>query len=152
MSKALGCAGGFVAGPQSLIDFLANRARTYVFSTAQPAAWCAASLQALEIVEREPERRERLLNLSAELRRRLSEQGWQIGEGESQIIPIFLGEPELTMQMASRLLESGCFVPGIRPPSVPPGESLLRISVTAGHTSEHVEKLVQALAQSRDKK
>ena len=152
LSKALGCAGGFVAGPQSLIDLLANRARTYVFSTAQPAAWCAASLQALEIVRRERERRDRLLLLAADLRQRLSRQGWQIGASESQIIPVYLGEPELTMRIASRLLEEGLFVPGIRPPSVPAGESLLRISLTAGHKTEQIERLVGTLAKIRDKK
>ena len=147
MSKALGCAGGFVAGTQSLIEWISNRARTYVFSTAQPSAWCAAAIEAFQIVQREPERRKLLLESAASLRERLSRQGWQVGDGESQIIPVFLGEPEPTMQMVQRLMEKDIFVPGIRPPSVPAGESLLRISLTAAHSPEQIDRLLTALSE-----
>src|SRR5215212_2879721 len=92
LSKALGSGGGFVCGSQSLIDWLANRARTYVFSTAQPPATSAAAIAALDIVQREPNRREDLLRNAAALRERLREDGWNTGESESQIIPIFIGE------------------------------------------------------------
>jgi 8-amino-7-oxononanoate synthase len=149
MSKALGCAGGFVAGSQSLIDWLANRARTYVFSTAPPAAWCAAATRAIEIAQQEPERRTKLLQKSAEVRTRLREQGWQIGPTESQIIPAFVGEPDLTMRLANLLHDRHLFVPGIRPPSVPEGESLLRISVSSSHTTEHLDRLCEAFAELR---
>ena len=71
------------------------------------------------------------------------------GDGESQIIPMYLGEPNLTMQLAGELFDRGLFVPGIRPPSVPAGESLLRISVSAGHSEEHLEQLLTALGQLR---
>ena len=149
MSKALGCAGGFVAGSQQLIDWIANRARTYVFSTAQPGPWCAAALAALQIVREEPQRRTMLRQRAADLHGRLKEQGWQLGSQISQIVPVYLGEPDLTMRMTESLLEQGLFVPGIRPPSVPDGESLLRISLTFGHTAEHFESLVNALRDLR---
>ncbi len=156
MSKALGCAGGFVAGSQALIDWLANRARTYVFSTAPPDPWCAAALAAVKIVEQQPERRARLLTSANKLAQGLREQGWQLGDNparshlpQSQIIPVFLGEPALTIQFADALLAQGIFVPGIRPPSVPEGESLLRISVSSAHTDEHFDCLMSAMGEIR---
>ena len=149
LSKALGSGGGFVVGSQSLIDWLANRARSYVFSTAQPAATSSAAIAALDIVEREPERRERLLKSAAELRARLREQGWNTGASESQIIPIIVGDAERTMRLASALREAGFFVPGIRPPTVPEGESLLRLSLCYHHTPEMIGGLTDALAKLR---
>ncbi len=149
LSKALGSGGGFVCGTRSLIDWLANRARTYVFSTAQPPATSAAAAAALEIVEREPERRETLLRNAAALRERLRAAGWNVGASESQIIPIVLGDADRTMRMASALREAGFFVPGIRPPSVPEGESLLRVSLCYHHTPEMIDELVTALSALR---
>jgi 7-keto-8-aminopelargonate synthetase-like enzyme len=149
LSKALGSGGGFVCGRRSLIDWLANRARSYVFSTAQPPATSAAAIAALDIVRTEPHRRERLLARAAELRFRLQDQGWSTGPSESQIIPIAVGDAKLTMELAGRLREAGFFVPGIRPPSVPEGESLLRISLCFHHTAEMVDGLVGALGRLR---
>lgn len=149
LSKALGCSGGFVAGSKRLITWLYNRARPYVFSTAHPPANAAAALAALEIVEREPQRRIMLLERACELRAKLRQQGWAIGRSESQIIPVFVGDADRTMQLALRLREQGLFVPGIRPPSVPPGESLLRISLSYGHTPAMIERLTSALGSYR---
>jgi 8-amino-7-oxononanoate synthase len=149
LSKALGTGGGFVCGRQSLIDWLANRARTYVFSTAQPSATSAAAIAALDIVEREPHRRRELLERAAELRLRLREQGWNTGECASQIIPLMIGDADRTMQLATRLREAGYFIPGIRPPSVLEGESLLRLSLCYHHTPEMIEKLLETLAALR---
>jgi 7-keto-8-aminopelargonate synthetase-like enzyme len=145
LSKALGSGGGFVCGSQSLIDWLANRARSYVFSTAQPAATSAAALAALDIVEREPQRREQLLSRAVDLRFRLQDHGWTTGSSQSQIIPIMIGDTDRTMRLAGRLREAGFFVPGIRPPSVPEGESLLRISLCYHHSAEMINGLVNAL-------
>jgi len=147
LSKALGSGGGFVAGSQVLIDWLANRGRSYVFSTAQPAALCAAALAALDIVECEPERREVLLERARQLCSALRAQGWNLGATESQIVPVIVGDAERTMQLAAELRERGLFVPGIRPPTVPPGESLLRISLSYGHTPQMIERLVGALGE-----
>jgi 8-amino-7-oxononanoate synthase len=149
LSKALGSGGGFVCGRQSLIEWLANRARTYVFSTAQPAATSAAAIAALDIVQREPHRREKLLAAAVQLRQRLREQGWNTGESESQIIPIIIGDAERTMCLAASLRDEGFFVPGIRPPSVPDGESLLRLSLCYHHTPEMVDNLTTALTKLR---
>jgi 8-amino-7-oxononanoate synthase len=149
LSKALGSGGGFVCGTQSLIDWLANRARTYVFSTAQPPAASAAAIAALDIVEREPNRRESLLRNAAALRDRLRENGWNTAESESQIIPLVVGDTDRTMRFAASLRDDGFFVPGIRPPSVPEGESLLRLSLCYHHTPEMIGGLTEALARLR---
>jgi len=147
LSKSLGSAGGFVAGSQRLIDWLANRARPYVFSTAAPAALAAAGLAALEIVRHQPERRAKLLSLAGELGRKLEARGFHAPTSRSQIVPLILGEPNRTMAAAAELRRRGYFVPGIRPPSVPAGQSLLRISLTCLHTAEHLDGLVAALAE-----
>ncbi len=149
LSKALGSAGGFVAGSRLLVDWLLNRARSYVFSTAHPPAVCAAATAAIDIAAAEPWRRTELLARSAQLRRRLSAAGWNVGAGASQIIPLVVGDPVRTMQLAAVLREQGFWVPGIRPPSVPAGESLLRVSVSYGHTSEQLDTLALALARLR---
>ncbi|HEX4144870.1 MAG TPA: 8-amino-7-oxononanoate synthase [Pirellulales bacterium] len=146
LSKALGSAGGFVAGRALLIDWLVNRARPYIFSTAHPAAASAAATAALGIVATEPWRREQLLASSADLRSHLSAEGWNIGNSTSQIIPLIVGQPDRAMRLAELLLEGGIWAPGIRPPSVPDGESLVRLSVSAGHTPQQLESLKRLLA------
>jgi 8-amino-7-oxononanoate synthase len=149
LSKALGCAGGFVVGSQSLIDWLTNRARSYVFSTAPPAAACAAAIAALDLVDRQPERRRELLARADALRAALQEQGWNTADSASQIIPIVIGDAGRTMQFAAALRQRGMFVPGIRPPSVPNDGSLLRVSLSYAHTTEMVDGLLAALAELR---
>ncbi|MCA9152532.1 MAG: 8-amino-7-oxononanoate synthase [Planctomycetales bacterium] len=149
LSKAIGSIGGFVAGSKLLIDWLFNRARSYVFSTALPAACHAASLTALKIIRDEPQRRALLLETQRRLREELSGQGWQIVPGDSQIIPVRIGEPAATMRLAQMLSERGLLVPGIRPPTVPAGESLLRISLCATHSQQQIERLVAAMKDAR---
>ncbi len=146
LSKVLGSAGGFVAGQRLLIDWLVNRARSYVFSTAHPPAVCAAAGAALEIVREEPWRRTELLERAAGLRERLQAAGWNVGASSSQIIPLIVGDAGRTMHLAAQLREAGFWIPGIRPPSVPEGESLLRLSLTWGHTKAQLDELVQTLA------
>jgi 8-amino-7-oxononanoate synthase len=145
MSKALGSLGGFVVGSASLIDWISNRARTYIFSTAAPEALAAAGCRALELVADQPERRVQLLARSEQLRDALRRQDWNLGNSASQIIPVILGDPRCTMKAATALRNKGLLVPGIRPPSVPVGESLLRIGLSYAHTSDMIEQLVAAL-------
>jgi 8-amino-7-oxononanoate synthase len=145
LSKALGSIGGFVAGSQSLIDWLVNRARPYVFSTAAPPATAAASLAAINIIHDEPQRRQRLLARADALREELIRQGWNIGTSASQIIPLVVGDAERAVKMSTELHDRGIFLPAIRPPTVPDGEACLRISLTANHTDEMIAKLLAAL-------
>jgi 8-amino-7-oxononanoate synthase len=149
LSKALGSVGGFVAGSRSLVEWLVNRARPYVFSTAAPGAAAGAALAALEVVRQEPHRREELLARAGALRGQLAEQGWNIGDSASQIIPILVGQPDRAAQLAASLGKRGVFVPAIRPPTVPEGEACLRISLTSGHASETIGQLIRALGESR---
>ena len=150
LSKALGSLGGFVVGSQRLVDWLGNRARSYVFSTAPPAAVAAAAIQALQIVRDEPDRRVDLLARADALRERLRLQGWNVGNSQSQIVPILVGDRVRTMELSAALCSRGLYVPGIRPPSVPKGESLLRISLSHAHTQGMIEQLLAALGQLRD--
>lgn len=144
LSKALGSHGGFVAGRRSLIQWLYNVARPYFFSTAAPAANAAAARAALRLIQSEPQRRQHLLNLASQLRAALAAAGWRAG-GNGQIVPIHVGDSHRTMRLADKLLDSGIYAPGIRPPSVPEGESLLRVSVSAAHTESDIERLLTTL-------
>lgn len=145
LSKGLGSIGGFVAGSRPLIDWLANRARPYVFSTALPEATAAAGLAALHAVREEPYRRQELLKRAEAFRGALQTAGLNIGRSESQIVPVFLGSPAVALAAAGQLRQAGFFVPCIRPPSVPEGESLLRISLTWLHQAGQLEQLAEAL-------
>ena len=146
LSKALGAMGGFVAGRRSLIDWLANRARPYVFSTALAPPVAAAAACALDIVRDEPFRRRELLERSADLTSRLRAQGWQIGPTASQIIPLVVGEPARAVELSANLAARGYWAPAIRPPSVPAGSARLRISLSWAHEPEMIDGLIAALA------
>ena len=87
--------------------------------------------------------------MAAELRERLRAEGWNTGLSESQIVPVVIGEPHQTMRISQGLRERGIWAPGIRPPSVPEGESLLRLGITAGHTAEMMDRLVEVLGELR---
>jgi 8-amino-7-oxononanoate synthase len=145
LSKALGSVGGFVAGSRTLVEWLVNRARPYIFSTAAPVATAAAALAALDIVEQEPQRRECLLSRAQDLRDELAHRGWNTGSSTSQIIPIIVGDPERAVSLSLKLRGRGIFVPAIRPPTVPEGEACLRISLTAGHSEEMMASLLTTL-------
>jgi 8-amino-7-oxononanoate synthase len=149
LSKALGSAGGFVAGSRKLIEWLINRARPYIFSTAHPPAASAAAITALDVVRDEPHRRTALLERAAELRQRLREQGWNIGDAAGQIIPIIIGDAPAAMALSGKLRENGYFVPGIRPPSVSEGQSLLRLSLCYRHSAELLELLLEELEENK---
>jgi 8-amino-7-oxononanoate synthase len=148
LSKALGCAGGFISGSRLLIEWLVNRSRSYIYSTAAPAATSAAALAALEIVIAEPDRRRQLLQRAAALRAQLSALGWPLGRSASQIIQILVGQPQQAVELSQRLRRSGLLVPAIRPPTVPDGESCLRVSLTWGHAEEHIAALIAELGKA----
>lgn len=148
LSKALGAHGGFVSGSRRLIDWLANRARPFFFSTAAPAASIAAARAALKRVCNQSHRRETLLAQAAELRDRLTADGWDIGPSVSQIIPLRVGDPKRAMQLSRELAEQGLFAPGIRPPTVPEGESMVRLCLSYAHSRDDIDRLLQALRTS----
>lgn len=146
LSKAIGTLGGFVAGPQSLTDWLWNSARSQMFSTALPPAICAAATTAIRIIQAEPERRQHVMSLADSLRAKLVQSGFVIpDDGVSAIIPVILGQPEITIDWAAELETRGFLVGAIRPPTVPTGTSRLRIAVRADHTTEDVDGLIECL-------
>jgi 8-amino-7-oxononanoate synthase len=148
LSKALGSIGGFVAGSRRLIQWLTNQARPMIYSTALPPSAAAAANRALEILLAEPWRRERLGDLASRLRNALPELGLpDVGPG-GPIIPIVLGEPGFAVDRAARLLDRGCLVAAIRPPTVPEGTARLRISLTSGHDLNDVNHLIASLTEA----
>ena len=147
LSKALGSAGGYVAGSRPLIDWLTNRARPYVFSTAGPAASSAAAAAALDVVRGEPHRRQELLAQAAQFRKTLVQRGFNIGKSASQIIPVRVVDSRRAAELSAKLATAGLFVPAIRPPTVPDGEACLRVSLTFGHTEEMIGSLLGELAE-----
>jgi 8-amino-7-oxononanoate synthase len=149
LSKALGCSGGFVAGSAMLIQWLANTARSYVFSTASPAPLAAAALCALRWIDEFPERRAQVLENASQLRHELALQGWKVSGQATQVIALPVGNPGQALQLAGELRKKGLLVPAIRPPSVPEGESLLRVSVGYRHQRADLEQLTVALEQCR---
>ena len=147
--KALGVAGAFVTGPSWAVEYLLQRARPFVFSTAPPPALADALDASLTIVAEEPERRERLLVRAAYLRARLAAAGIDTGASRSQIIPIAIGENDRAVAVA-RLIQAEDFdVRAIRPPSVPAGTARLRVSVNAGLSEATLDRFVDVLAAAR---
>ena len=142
LSKAIGGIGGFVVGPQSFIDLLIHRGRSYMFSTSMPTLSVLAALTSLELLQMMGSERQQLRQRALRLRQTLTELGWEVGIGDSPIIPVYVGESQQCVEFARRLLEMGCYVPAIRPPSVPSGKALLRISLSVAHSIDHNAKLV----------
>ena len=151
LSKAIGSIGGFVAGPRELIDTIRNTGRAYIYTTAPPAAACAAALAALELIASSPSRRADLLTATGDLRIRLRDAGLNTPDYGSReitpIIPVIIGDAGRAAKIAAQLLDSGILLPAIRPPTVPPGSSRLRISLCASHTSDQIDTLVHRLKE-----
>ncbi|MDQ5987175.1 MAG: 8-amino-7-oxononanoate synthase [Syntrophus sp. SKADARSKE-3] len=140
LSKALAGEGGFVAARKVLIDYLINRARSFIFSTALSPVTIAVALEALGIIRQEPEARERLLANALWFQDRLRAAGFKVMESRTPIISLVIGEAEAAVLFSGKLYERGVFVTAIRPPTVPPGTSRLRISLMATHTRADLEK------------
>ena len=146
LSKSIGCLGGFVTGSRSLIEWLWNRARPQVFSTALPPAACAAASCALEIIASEPDRRKRLLEMSDQFRSELAKAGLTSSENSvGPIVPLILHDPSKAVQAAEELESRGFLVGAIRPPTVPSGTSRLRITLSCAHTKEDLQQLIATL-------
>jgi glycine C-acetyltransferase len=146
-SKGLGTYGGFIASSQEFIDLLRNSAPSFVYTTALPPDICEATLKALTIVKSEPERRERLRQLAESVRHSLQDLGFDTMDTETHIIPVRIGDAARTMAISEALFDRGIFLQGIRPPTVPDGESRLRLSLMATHTDEHIELLLDAMRE-----
>lgn len=149
LSKALGGMGGFVAGSRDLIEYLVNRARPFIYTTALPPAMAAAAIAALDVIQAEPERRARLWRLRDRLHAGIRRMGFDMLDSRSPIIPLLVGDAQAALSLSEALLARGVYAPAIRPPTVPDGTSRLRMSVTAGHTPDQIDYVLEALSAIR---
>lgn len=152
-SKALGLLGGFIAGEKALVDYLRIWARTYVFSGALWGAIAYAAIKALDTVQQDKKRRQKLWDNSEYLRGNLKKRGFDtLASKDTPIIPILIGEDEKAIQIARGLLERGILAPAIRWPAVPRGKSRIRVSVMSTHTREQMDYLLDTMGKIAEKK
>jgi 8-amino-7-oxononanoate synthase len=150
LGKALGTSGAFIAGSKTLVEFLLNRARSFIFTTASPPAIAAATIEAIRIVQDEPWRRDKLRTNAERLRSALSEflpEHCLESSFSPHILPVVVGSSARVVQVGTELQNRGFIVGVVRPPTVPPGTSRLRISSSAAHTEEQVDGLARHLTQ-----
>ncbi len=146
LGKALGGgAGGFVAGPQRMTDLIVQRGRPTLFSNALPVTVAASASKAIEILQREPQRVQRLRDNVAYARKRLKDAGFDVLPSPTAICPIIVHDTAKAIAMSARLLEKGVFVIGFGFPVVPEGHARLRCQISAAHTTQHIDALVDAL-------
>ncbi len=150
LGKALGTSGAFVCGAQTLVDFLMNRARTFVFTTATPPSLSAAAIEAVRIAEADSSMRERLWENCDYLKKRVSQgelsRRVHLSDAAGHIVPVMIGDSADTTRIGAALLERGHLVGAIRPPTVPNGRARLRITLGADHTREDIDKLLTDLS------
>lgn len=146
LGKALGTFGAFVAGSDELIETLINKARTYVFTTAMPAAVAEATRTSLRIVQTESWRRDKVRHLCRHLRSGAQQLGLSLIDSASAIQPLLIGDSSQAVTCSEALLQQGFWVGAIRPPTVPKGEARLRITLSANHEIHHVDALLEALS------
>ena len=147
LGKAAGVAGAFVAGDATLIDWLLQRTRSYIFATAMPAMQAEALRESLRVMQREPQRRAHVLALVQRLRAGLAGLPWANPPSPTPVQPLILGGNAEALAMAAALRERGLWVPAIRPPTVPAGSARLRITLSAAHTEAEVDRLLDALRE-----
>lgn len=146
--KAFGTFGAFVAGSETLIESLIQFARPYIYTTAMPPAVAAATLASLELIQQDQVRRKKLHQRIAQFKQGCAELGLSLMPSDSPIQPLVLGDDALVLKVADQLKASGIIVGAIRPPTVPEGSARLRITLSAQHTEEDIQKLLTALQQT----
>lgn len=152
-SKAMGGLGGIIAAAQPVIDTIINHARPLIYTTAIPPAQAASILKAVELIEREPERRQRLCELTMRLRDGLTAQYWTLppqGEHVTPIVPLIVGVERDAVALADHLYAKGFAAPAIRPPTVAPGSSRVRLSLRADMEDGHIDQLLEATSNYRE--
>jgi 7-keto-8-aminopelargonate synthetase-like enzyme len=149
LSKGIPSSGGFVAGAEGLKIYIQHGSAPYIFSAAMTPANAAAALEALRIVQDEPEHMERLRHNSNTLREGLARMGFDTGRSTTPIVPLILGDEWRAYRWARRMLEQGIFVSAVVYPAVSPGQARLRLCATAAHRQEHFDRLFAALADCK---
>lgn len=148
LGKAFGSSGAFIAGSEELIETLIQFARPYIYTTSQPPAVACASLKSLELIQTEGWRREHLNQLIAQFRATLIAANIPLMNSHTPIQPVVVGDSAQAMQLSAKLREQGIIVGAIRPPTVPAGSARLRITLTAAHTTEQVQRLTDSLIKA----
>lgn len=151
LSKAVGAIGGFVAGPEPVINYIRHHARPLIFTVSAPPSAIASALAALDIIESEPWRRTRLWDISARMRSEYRQMGLNIGSSQSHIIPLVIEEDLPTLMFWRRLLDHGIYTNAVLSPAVPPGKSLIRTSYMSTHTDEELDQVVRVVRMLVDK-
>jgi 8-amino-7-oxononanoate synthase len=146
-SKSLAAIGGFIAGPADVVDFIKHEARSEIFSAAPPPASVAAASKAVEIIEREPERRKQLWENTRYMKQEFDSLGFDTGDCSSPVIPLVVGEDMTAFKMTMRLQDEGVFANPVVSPAVPPGRSMIRTSYMATHTLEHLDQALEAFSK-----
>lgn len=144
-SKSMASIGGFIAGDKDTINYLRHTVRTYIFSASNTPAATAAALEALHIIKKEPERIEKLWKVTNYALKRFREEGFEIGETESPIIPLYVHDVDNTFQVTKLAFDNGVFINPVIPPACAPQDTLVRFALMATHTEEQVERGVQIL-------
>jgi 8-amino-7-oxononanoate synthase len=148
LGKALGAYGAFAACDRQMARYLINSARTFIFSTAPPPPAVAGALAALELLQERPRRVDRLRSNAGVLRSELGREGFGVGGSRTHIMPLVVGDPALAVEMCEKALARGVFAQAIRPPTVPPMTSRLRLAVMASHREEELRTAARTLAQA----
>jgi len=146
-SKSFASLGGFIAGEAEVMDFVQHRARSFIFSASMPAANVAAVLSALEIMQNEPERIDRLWEVTARMRAGLDDMGFETGPSTTPIIPIIVGEMNKTLMAWKMCFDAGLYTNAVVPPGVPYDQCLLRTSYMATHTDEQIDRALNILGE-----
>ncbi|XKH01449.1 8-amino-7-oxononanoate synthase [Marinobacter nauticus] len=149
LGKAVGTSGAFVAGPQWLTEYLVQKARTYIYTTAMPPAVAAATRASLDRIEADDARRDHLNQLIARFRAGAENLGYELMPSQTPIQPILIGENHAALALSQALEEQGMLVTAIRPPTVPVGQARLRVTLSAAHTTDNVDHLLAALSKAR---
>ena len=145
--KALGTAGAFVAADKLMIETLVQFGRSYIYTTAQPPALASATLAALEVLEKEPWRRQKLHELVKRFKLGAEALGLDLLPSNTAIQPLVIGSSENALRISENLLEAGFLISAIRPPTVPEGTARLRITITAAHTEDQIDRLLESLGR-----
>lgn len=146
-SKSLATVGGFVAGDRPIIEWVKHHARSLIFSAAPPPASVASVIKAIEIIEREPERRQQLWDNTRYMKRAFTDLGFDTGDSASPVIPLVVGDDMTAFRMTMRLQEEGVFANPVVSPAVPQGRAMIRTSYMATHTREHLDRALEAFAK-----
>ncbi|MFC1855122.1 8-amino-7-oxononanoate synthase [Thermodesulfobacteriota bacterium] len=150
LSKALGCFGAFVAGNRDVIEYLINKARSFIYTTALPPSSAAAAIEAVKIAKRGDKLREKLFNNVEYIRTKLISAGFEVQNSESHIIPLMIGDVDRAVALSRHLFENGIFIQAIRPPTVPQNTCRLRITPTALHTKAELDLAFENIVEFKE--